>query len=123
MDTINWQNLLFEFRGRINRAKYWLGLLVLLAFDAVLATVVVLADSGAFTFFAWMVAVISIWPALAVSVKRWHDRGKSGWWVLIGLIPVIGSLWVLIECGFLAGDDGYNDYGPDPLTPITDAAI
>ncbi len=121
MDTINWQNLLFEFRGRINRAKYWVGIIVLAAFEAVLVTVVVLADSGAFTYFAWMVGVILIWPALAISVKRWHDRGKSGWWVLIALVPVIGSLWVLIECGFLAGDEGYNDYGPDPLTPITDA--
>ena len=38
-----------------------------------------------------------------------------GWWVLIGLIPIVGFWWVLIECGFLQGDDGPNEYGPDPL--------
>lgn len=115
MDDINWQNLLFEFRGRINRAKYWIGMLVLLAFESVLFLIAVALDSGAFQFFAWLVLVICIWPALAISVKRWHDRGKSGWWVLIGLIPFVGFWWVLIECGFLPGDEGYNDYGPNPL--------
>lgn len=115
MDTINWQNLLFEFKGRINRAKYWIGVLVLLAFEAVLLILATVLNSGAFVFFAWLVLVICIWPALAISVKRWHDRGKSGWWVLIALVPIIGSIWVLIECGFLPGDVGRNDYGPDPL--------
>jgi len=48
-------------------------------------------------------------------VKRYHDRDKSGWWVLIIFLPVIGALWYLIECGFLRGTDGNNAYGPDPL--------
>ena len=122
MDTINWQNLLFEFRGRINRGKYWLGVLSLLAFETVLLLMATILDSGAFAFFAWLVLVICIWPAVAISVKRWHDRGKSGWWVLIGLIPIIGPIWTLIECGILPGDEGYNDYGPDPLEPIGGAA-
>jgi uncharacterized membrane protein YhaH (DUF805 family) len=55
-----------------------------------------------------------IWASLAISVKRWHDRNKSGWWVLIALIPVVGGLWTLIENGFLAGSDGPNRYGEDP---------
>ena len=49
--------------------------------------------------------------SLAIQVKRWHDRNKSGWWVLIGLIPLIGGIWALIETGFLAGDDGENRFG------------
>jgi uncharacterized membrane protein YhaH (DUF805 family) len=52
---------------------------------------------------------------LAISIKQWHDRGKSGWWVLIGLIPFIGAIWALIETGFLEGDPGDNQYGPNPL--------
>lgn len=51
---------------------------------------------------------------IAVSVKRFHDRGKSGWWVLVGLIPIIGAFWLLIENGFLDGTPGDNQYGPPP---------
>ena len=52
-----------------------------------------------------------MWVSLAVQVKRWHDRNKSGWWVLIGLVPVIGGIWALIENGFLAGDEAENRFG------------
>jgi uncharacterized membrane protein YhaH (DUF805 family) len=65
----------------------------------------------------WYLASIVI--SLATSAKRWHDRNKSGWWILIGLIPVIGWLWSLIECGFLPGTDGPNTYGwPDSGSPL-----
>ena len=59
-------------------------------------------------------ALVAIWMKLAVLVKRWHDRDKSGWWMLIGLIPLIGGLWILIECGFLDGTRGSNKYGLSP---------
>jgi uncharacterized membrane protein YhaH (DUF805 family) len=62
-----------------------------------------------------IVFVVNIWIGLALAVKRWHDRNKSGWWVLIGLVPIIGQLWALIECGFLRGTTGPNIYGADPL--------
>ena len=55
---------------------------------------------------------IFIWIRLAIAVKRWHDRNKSGWFVLINLIPVVGVLWALIENGFLVGDVSHNEYGP-----------
>ena len=54
------------------------------------------------------------WIGLAIQVKRWHDRNKSGWWCLIALVPYIGGLWQLVECGFLPGTQGRNDYGEDP---------
>jgi uncharacterized membrane protein YhaH (DUF805 family) len=60
-------------------------------------------------------ALILLYPSLALYAKRWHDRGKSGWWTLIGLIPVIGGIWILIELGILRGTNGPNQYGPDPL--------
>jgi uncharacterized membrane protein YhaH (DUF805 family) len=52
---------------------------------------------------------------IIVQIKRWHDRDKSGWWVLINFIPIVGGLWSLVECGFLKGTDGPNQFGPDPL--------
>ena len=66
--------------------------------------------------FSGIFALLSLIPAVIVYIKRFHDRDKSGWWVLIGLIPLIGPLWLLIELGFLKGTDGPNRFGP----PVTD---
>jgi uncharacterized membrane protein YhaH (DUF805 family) len=60
-----------------------------------------------------------LWPILLmgiiVQIKRWHDRDKSGWWILVHFIPILGTLWCLMECGFAKGTDGQNRFGPDPL--------
>ena len=61
----------------------------------------------------WYIALI--WTSICINAKRWHDREKSGWWQLVGAIPLIG-LWALIENGFLRGTDGPNTYGNDPLS-------
>ena len=131
-------NYLFSFEGRINRAKYWaffgLSILLMLAFTAVAAVLgIALADpkdpSAAqivgtilgllqmILFLPYMVA------AFAIGVKRWHDRGKSGWWILIGFIPLIGPIWTFIECGCLKGTQGDNRFGPDPLAPRLEAVF
>ncbi len=82
------------------------------------------------SFFAWIiyavVGILGIWVGLAVSVKRWHDRNKSGWWVLIVLIPIIGGIWALIELGFLPGTEGPNAYGVEnqpPTDPFQSSAV
>jgi uncharacterized membrane protein YhaH (DUF805 family) len=62
-----------------------------------------------------LIWIALVYPALAISTKRWHDRNKSGWWNLVALIPCIGSVWSLIECGFLPGDEDANRFGPNPL--------
>ena len=58
---------------------------------------------------------IMIWPSLCVYGKRFHDRDKSAWWVLISLVPIVGFIWLIIECGLLQGTEGPNRFGPDPL--------
>jgi len=64
----------------------------------------------------WLLAAVAIaYMSLAVFAKRWHDRNKSGWWSLIILVPFIGSIWALVECGCLPGTEGPNRYGADPL--------
>lgn len=50
-----------------------------------------------------------------MSFKRWHDIDRSGWWVLLNIVPVIGGLACLIANGFIGGTDGPNQYGDDPL--------
>ena len=57
-------------------------------------------------------------PNLAVAVRRLHDQGKSGWWILIGLVPLIGGIWLIILY-FMDGTRGPNRFGPDPKAPPT----
>lgn len=52
--------------------------------------------------------------SLSINVRRWHDLNKSGWWVLINLIPIVGGLYSLIMLGFMGGDQGHNSYGAPP---------
>ena len=51
---------------------------------------------------------------LSISVRRWHDLNKSGWWVFISLIPIVGGLYALVMQGFVPGDQGDNSFGPAP---------
>jgi uncharacterized membrane protein YhaH (DUF805 family) len=116
----------FSFDGRVSRTPYWLVLLTVLLIDALTFFLIdgfELLDGDAMDFerkgpgrfWALLVVVPSLWVGLVVSVKRWHDRNKSAWWILIGIIPVIGWLWSLIETGFLPGTNGANRFGADPL--------
>ena len=66
--------------------------------------------------------LVMIWPALAIQAKRWHDVDKSAWWILIGLVPVVGSLIALVFNGFIAGTPGANRFGPSPADASVSAA-
>lgn len=57
-------------------------------------------------------SLVVLVPALAVSVRRLHDVGKSGWWILICLVPVIGVYFLYLT--ILEGQQGTNEYGPNP---------
>lgn len=114
---MNLLSLLFSLQGRIGRGQYWLGYLVLLAV-AVVSWLALFAGLGNENIPLLLVPIallpFSLWIAICVMGKRYHDRGKSAWWILICLIPVVGGIWQFIELGLLRGDDGTNDYGPDP---------
>lgn len=62
-----------------------------------------------------VISLIASWAGMCNGIRRYHDRNKSGWWLLIGFIPFV-SLWQLIELGFLAGTPGYNDYDTRPTS-------
>ena len=65
--------------------------------------------------YGWILYLVCLLPlviaSLAVQVRRWHDLGKSGWWILIGLIPIVGGLYAFVMQGFVAGTPGTNAYG------------
>ncbi|HEX9658865.1 MAG TPA: DUF805 domain-containing protein [Rhodothermales bacterium] len=109
-------DILFSFEGRINRSKYW-GYTLLLAVGMMVVAFIGFSFAGEIGLWSsyGLAVLFVVWPALAVSIKRCHDRNRSGWFVLVSLIPIV-SIWYLIEVGFLRGTDGPNDYGEDPLT-------
>ena len=122
------QSLLFSFQGRINRAKFWLvhlaaWVVIAVVFAAVFGGAAMTSDPaaamgsiGAIGIIVMLVVyVLALWISLAIAVKRWHDRNKSGWWIFIMFVPVVGPFWYLIECGFLPGTSGPNTFGADPL--------
>ena len=125
------QSLLFSFQGRVNRAKFWLVHLamwvaVAVAFGVVLGGAAMSSDPTAALrsvgliggIVLLVVYILAIWIGLAVAAKRWHDRNKSAWWILIAFVPAVGAFWYLIECGFLKGTTGGNKYGADPLGAV-----
>lgn len=119
---MDWKWLLTSFDGRINRAKFWAAIGVFIAagivatvIDMVIGTSISFGDGGQLGILSLLVSLASIYCGLAVYAKRWHDRDKSGWWSLIVLVPFIGGIWLLIECGILEGTRGPNRFGSDPL--------
>ena len=108
-----------NFNGRARRKEYWMFNLFFLLFALLAGFVIgILSAVGeAVAMIAIILAVIwylgHLVPSLAVTVRRLHDTGKSGWFYLLALIPYIGGLIIFIFT-VLDGDKGDNAYGPDP---------
>jgi uncharacterized membrane protein YhaH (DUF805 family) len=105
----------FSFEGRLGRQTYWLRALLLWGVNIVAAVLFATAgNAGAATIPMLLVGgaayIVAFYGSLATTVKRLHDRGRSGWFMLIALIPFVG-LWLLVEVGFLAGTPAPNEYG------------
>ena len=105
------------FSGRSRRKEYWYFVLfniivaiVLAGIDAVLGTFSPSANIGLLSGIYCLAILI---PSLAVTVRRLHDIGRSGWWIFINLIPLIGGI-VLLVFALSEGTPGYNQYGPNP---------
>ena len=99
------------FTGRAGRKEYWYFVLFNLIIFVVLAVLDVLFRSPGILKLAYNLAVLI--PGIAVGVRRLHDTDRSGWWLLLGLIPIIGAIVLII---FFAqdGNPRDNQYGPNP---------
>ncbi|MEQ8406510.1 MAG: DUF805 domain-containing protein [Oceanicaulis sp.] len=101
------------FQGRARRSEYWWFALFyfIVAVALQLIAVGVNETMGGALYLLFLLGTIL--PGIAVQVRRLHDTGKSGWWVLLGLIPLIGVIVLII---FYVGDSqpGANKYGPNP---------
>lgn len=99
------------FTGRARRMEYWMFFLV--NFLVSLALAVIEAILGGKGLLMGLYSLAVFLPSLAVSVRRLHDTNRSGWWLLIALVPLIGGI-VLLVFTFRDGQRGDNQYGPNP---------
>lgn len=145
---MDWQAFLFSTGGRIGRMGYWLAVLlyliisvlsfvvslqVLITLSGDLMSVILYVGGG-------LLLILVLFSAIAVGIKRLHDRDKSGWWALPFIVlPILLdgasrggvvtpssamalqwvslalAVWGIVELGFLRGTAGPNQFGPDPL--------
>ena len=90
---------LFSFDGCVDRRTWWLACGGWLLFACLVNTVD--GDRDDPSAWASLVLLVSLWPMLAFTVRRWHDRGRSGLWSFVIFVPFVGFLFILIELGFL----------------------
>lgn len=137
----------FSFQGRTNRQRYWLTTLAM--YVAVLLALL----PGLIPVVGWVFSLVAvaafIVASVALAVRRLHDRGKSGWWLVAMYVPLLllsvlraileasnpdvgagfsvltlpFSLWIFVELGCLKGTTGPNRFGPDPLQPAELAEV
>jgi len=95
-----------DFKGRARRKEYWMFTLI----NGIIGFVMGLLG---LTILSWIYSVAVFIPSLAVGVRRLHDIGKSAWWILLFLIPVIGWIWLIIL--FVQDSQpGENQWGENP---------
>ncbi len=119
-------DLLFGFQGRVGRLQFWLvhvaaALIIGLFWGIIYVRPPVepgspppptIAGADFLAVTPWLVTGVMLWPLLAISIKRLHDRGQSGWWMVLALIPGVGQLWQLVNLGLLPARAEDNRFGP-----------
>ncbi|MFJ4783470.1 DUF805 domain-containing protein [Streptomyces sp. NPDC088794] len=101
------------FSGRARRKEYWNFALFVGIIYVVLLVIALASKQSALLGLAGLFYLGVLIPSLAVAVRRLHDTGRSGWWILIGLVPLAGAIVLLV---FTVSDStpGPNQYGPNP---------
>ena len=109
------------FNGRARRSEYWYFLLfnviflfVAMFLDNILGTTFQMGSQPFPYGYVYVLYSLAVFlPGLAVLVRRLHDVGKSGWWVFMALLPIVGAIWLLVLL-FTDSVPGENKYGPNP---------
>ncbi|WP_200908207.1 DUF805 domain-containing protein [Pseudoalteromonas sp. R3] len=106
-----------EFKGRARRKEYWLFMLCNLIVMIVLGLVDMMlgmySEEAGVGLVSGLYALAVIIPSIAVGVRRLHDIGRSGWWMLLTFVPLVGPL-VLLVFNVMDSKPGENEYGPNP---------
>jgi len=110
MNNIDFKYLFTTAEGRISRQQWWIGVGILFVISLVSSMLF-----GSDGMVSAIIGILMLIAGIMLHIKRCHDRGKSGCWCLLLLIPVVGFIWAVIDLGILPGTVGPNEYGPDPL--------
>lgn len=102
------------FSGRARRSEFWYFALfyVLVSIVAGILDGVLSTQAGSFGIIGWVVNLALLLPYLAVSIRRLHDTSRSGWWWLLGLIPLVGTIILIVW--YCQDSHPDNQYGPNP---------
>jgi uncharacterized membrane protein YhaH (DUF805 family) len=100
-----------DFSGRARRKEFWMFVLFNLLAGIVLGILSLIPVLGIILYVGYMLAIIV--PVLALTVRRLHDVGRSGWWYFIGLIPLVGSI-ILLVWSCTNSQSGDNKWGANP---------
>ena len=110
-----WKNYI-NFQGRARRKAYWMFFLfnlIALVILGLIESAIGLSGQNGYGILTGLYTLAMIFPLIALAVRRLHDTGRSGWWILIGLVPLIGPI-VLIVFYVTDSQPGSNQYGPNP---------
>jgi uncharacterized membrane protein YhaH (DUF805 family) len=115
-----------DFSGRARRTEYWMFMLFNMIFGTVAFVLDILlssaTDGAGFGVFYSLFSLAIMIPSLSVTVRRLHDVGKSGWWILISLIPFIGGIWLFVLT-ISASQPGENAYGSHPKVSMVPVQV
>jgi uncharacterized membrane protein YhaH (DUF805 family) len=102
-----------NFSDRAPRSEYWYWVLFVFLVDLAAIFLDAMLMNNTMLFY-WTAALALLLPSLGVSVRRLHDLDRSGWWMLVAFVPLIGGI-LLLYWFCQKGTSGSNQYGPDPL--------
>lgn len=106
-----------DFNGRASRTEYWYFVLAVVIVDIITAGIDNLIGFNGSGPISWIVSLALLLPGLGVAVRRLHDIDKSGWWLLLGLIPLVGALILIFAYLIKPSQQGDNRFGPQPVVP------
>jgi uncharacterized membrane protein YhaH (DUF805 family) len=114
-----------DFNGRARRKEYWWFSVFCMLISTVLGFIegfMGVAPNSEYSIFAGIFCLAILVPSLAVTVRRLHDIGRRGWWMLIALVPIVGAI---VLFAYLVKDSvpGRNLYGPNPKLGMTPTAL
>jgi uncharacterized membrane protein YhaH (DUF805 family) len=98
-----------DFSGRARRQEYWMFILIYMIIYIVLA---VLDETVGTMVLGLVFILVTLIPSISIATRRLHDTGRSGWWQLIALIPLIGTIVLIVFLAQNSHDE--NAYGPNP---------